>query len=110
LAFDADQKQKDRESQEEIARIRALGGMQTDVNANGQTDAAENMKMNMQQQDMIDKRQQSDRQMENQRQIEQQRLMVEREKAMMDLQKEKVKQDGALKVAKENRVGENKKK
>jgi len=110
LAFDADQKQKDRESQEEIARIRALGGMQTDVNANGQTDAADNMKMNMQQQDMIDKRQQSDRQMENQRQIEQQRLMVEREKAMMDLQKEKVKQDGALKVAKENRVGENKKK
>lgn len=43
LAHEAEQNQLDRDSQEEIAKIRALGGMQTDADLNSVPDAVDNM-------------------------------------------------------------------
>lgn len=48
LAYERERDQLDRESQEKIAEIRALGGIQTDADADGSLDAAENLRKDRQ--------------------------------------------------------------
>lgn len=47
FAHQADENEKDRISNEEVARIRALGGLQSDINANNEIDSAENLGLEM---------------------------------------------------------------
>ena len=105
LTYDAQQAELDRQKDIEIARIRALGGLQSDNNANSIPDAAENLRnANLKQQELNDKRSIASEQSQLKRQSDIDKLMVEREKAQLDLEKERIKQDGALKVAKENKT------
>lgn len=103
LAWDAEQKQFDRESQEEIARIRALGGIQTDVDMDGQIDAAQNQLL-LKQQELSYKQKEMQNKSTQDRQMHNDNMMLEREKMMTDLEKEKLKSDTAKFVAKENKT------
>lgn len=101
-AHEDKQAELDRDTQVEVASIRALGGIQTDVNANATPDAAENLEPFFRQQEIKDKRQQTQDQLNNQKQIETDRLIVAREIAQKKLEGDKYKADTALKIAKEN--------
>lgn len=48
IEHESSENELDRESQERIAEIRALGGIQTDVNTNGELDSLENMRKDRQ--------------------------------------------------------------
>ena len=104
LAFDANEAQLDRESQERIAEIRALGGIQTDVDASGELDAAQNLDNLFKQQELSDKRQVAQDAINQKRQSDFDKTMVQREKNAVELQKAKIQADAALKVAKENKT------
>lgn len=54
--FEASENEKDREKDIRIAEIKALGGVQTDADSNGQLDAEQNLQGIMQNQDEIDKK------------------------------------------------------
>jgi len=102
LVYNAEQAQFKRETDIEVATIRALGGIQTDNNKDGSLDANANLEAHFKQQELSDKRQLNSDQIASKQQSEQQRLILEREKALIGIQKEKIKQEGALKIAKEN--------
>lgn len=104
LAHQDQQKQLDRETQLEIARIRALGGIQTDINKNQIPDAQENLDHQLKQQELLEKRQSSKDELETRKQLDTDKMILEREKAAMDLEKERIKGEFALKVAKENKT------
>ncbi len=104
LAHEDQQKALDRESQERIAEIRALGGMQTDNNADGTLDAQQNLDNYLRSQDIADKRKAGQDQINLKREMDTNKMIIEREKARLELEKEKIKQEGALKVAKENKT------
>ena len=104
LAFDANEAQLDRESQERIAEIRALGGIQTDVDASGELDATQNLDNLFKQQELSDKRQVAQDAINQKRQSDFDKTMVQREKNAVELQKAKIQADAALKVAKENKT------
>lgn len=93
-----------------VAEIRALGGMQTDVDANAVPDAQQNLQAYLKQQEINKRSQDTQNAASLKRQSDVDKMMVDREKAAMDLQKEKIKGEYALKVAKENKVGEKPKK
>lgn len=98
------QKQLDRDNAVEIATIRALGGIQTDNNKDGQTDAMENLEPYFKQQEINDKRKATQDALNQKRQIDTDKMLLEREKAEKELEKEKIKGEYALKVAKENKT------
>lgn len=102
------QKALDRESNEKIATIRALGGVQTDADKNGINDASENIKTFQKQQELLDKRKSTQDTLNAKTQIDTEKMMVEREKSQTELQKEKIKGEYALAVAKENKNKYNK--
>jgi hypothetical protein len=104
LAYDAEQAQLDRDSNEEIARIRALGGLQSDNNADGQLDAAQNLEGTLRAQELGDQRQMADDKINQKRQSDFDKNMVQREKNMVELKKAKIAADAALAVAKENKT------
>ncbi len=104
MAFEADQNEKDRESNEQIALTRALGGLQSDNNADGQLDAKTNLDATLKQQEMDDKRAMATTSTNAKRQTDIDKLTVEREKAHLALEQERIRQKGALDVAKENRT------
>lgn len=104
LAHQDQQKELDRQSAEKIATIRALGGMQTDVDADKTPDAQENLDNFFKQQELNDKKKQSTEQMDYQKQSDTDKMILERERLSADLEKERIKQEGALKVAKENKT------
>lgn len=95
-------KERDRETNVEIATIRALGGMQTDNNANSVPDSTENLTPYLKSQELADKRELAQTQVDMKRESDLNKLLVDREKATKDLEKEKIKGEYALKVAKEN--------
>lgn len=95
-------KQLDRDSREYIASMRALGGIQTDADADGTLDAAQNMQMLMKQQEMQQKAMQLIDERQANRQSEIEKNIIEREKMATDLAKEKIKSETAKFVAKEN--------
>lgn len=101
--------QLDRESQERIAMIRAMGGLQSDNNMDGQLDAKENMDSIIKQQDMENKMRMNKDTLTAKRQEQIDKMAMEREKNILDLEKEKVKGEYALKVAKENKQKHEKK-
>lgn len=98
------QKEMDRQSQEKIAEIRALGGIQTDNNKDSIPDAQQNLDNFFRGQEISDARNNKQDEIAAKRQTDADKMMVEREKAQMGIEKEKIKQDGALKVAKENKT------
>lgn len=102
--FEATENDKDRQKDIEVATIRALGGIQTDNDADSQLDALENLDAHFRQQEINDKRQAANDQLAAKRQADIDKMMVEREKAQKDLEKTKLQGEYALKVAKENKT------
>jgi hypothetical protein len=112
-AFEAEENQKDRDNDLKIATIRALGGMQTDNNANSQPDAMENLNAFFKTQELSQKRQAAKDTIAAKRQTDTDKMMVDLVKANKDVEKEKIKGEYNLKVAKENKTNkelQNKKK
>ena len=104
LAHQDEQKEKDRANQVEIATIRALGGIQSDNNADKIPDAQQNLDNYFRQQDILDKRKASQDAIASKRQTDTEKLLVDREKTKAEIEKERIKQKGLLAVAKENRT------
>jgi hypothetical protein len=104
MAYDADQAERDRQTDIEVASIRALGGLQSDNNKDTQLDAAQNLDNYFRQQEIDDKRQLAQDQVNQKRQADFDKNMVQREKNSVELQKAKIQADAALKVAKENKT------
>ena len=103
LAFKADQAEQDRLKDIQVAEIRALGGLQSDNNADSKLDAAQNLDTFFKQQELADNRQMAQDQLNQKRQADMDKNMVAREKNSVELQKAKIQADAALKVAEENR-------
>jgi hypothetical protein len=103
-AFKANEAQLDRESNERVAEIRALGGLQSDIDADSQIDSKENLDAYFRQQELGDKRQVATDQLNQKRQADFDKNMVQREKNAVELQKAKIAADAALAVAKENKT------
>jgi hypothetical protein len=103
LQNENEQKQLDRESDENIAMIRALGGLQSDSNADGTLDATANMNAYLKEQELQSNARLKQKENDLKKSIDTNKLMLEREKALLDIEKEKIKQKGNLAVAKENK-------
>lgn len=88
----------------EAAEIRALGGMQTDVDANAVPDAQQNLDVYMRQQEISKRSQDAQHAANLKRQSDIDKSIIEREKMATDIQKEKIKAKSAIDVAKENRT------
>lgn len=104
LAFEADQNEQDRINNLDVAKIRALGGLQSDNNMNGQIDAAENLDALIKTQQLSNDALEHSEQLNAQKEANQQKLISEQAKAQADLDKEIIKGEYALKVAEENRT------
>lgn len=104
LAFKANESELDRQSNERIAEIRALGGLQSDNNANSELDAAENLDALLKSQELTDKKKIAQDQLNQKRQADFDKNMVQREKNSVELQKAKIQADATLAVAKENKT------
>lgn len=102
--FEASEGDKDRQTQIEVATIRALGGIQTDVDVDNQIDSAENLDAHFRQQELASKTQIANDQLAAKRQSDVDKILVEREKSQKDLEKTKLQGEYALKVAKENKT------
>lgn len=102
IAHSDEQASLDRESAENIATIRALGGIQTDANASGELDAAEQLDPFFRQQEINEKIRASRDASNIKRQSDTDKLLVQREGAQKKLEGDKYKADMTLKVAKEN--------
>lgn len=100
---DDKQKELDRESEERIATIRALGGLQSDNNKNGEVDSSETLQPYLKQQEIASKERQAQSELEQKKQVDSDKMLLEREKNQTNLEKEKLKGEYALKVAKENK-------
>lgn len=98
------QKELDRRSAERIATIRAEGGLQSDINANGVIDSAENLDPYLKQQEILNNKNIEENKLLAKKQTDTNQMIIAREKARTELEKEKIKQEGALKVAKENKT------
>lgn len=110
LAHEDAQKELDRQSNERIAQIRALGGLQSDIDADGQVDAKANLDAFMKQQDISNRAQQAKDDQALKKEMDTNKMLIEREKAQLELEKEKLKGEYALKVAKENKTNKELKK
>ena len=104
LAFEAEQNEADRENNLDIAKIRAMGGLQSDNNANGSLDAAENLDALIKTQQLSNDAMAAQQQNQTQRETNKNSLIVAQAKAQADLDKEIVKGEYALKIAKENKT------
>jgi hypothetical protein len=102
--FEASENEKDRQKDIDVATIRALGGIQTDNNANTTPDAKENLDAFFKQQQINDARQSAKDVNTTKRQTEMDKLLVEREKSAQEIEKTKIQGEYALKVAKENKT------
>jgi hypothetical protein len=103
LAFEADQKERDRQNQKDIAIIRAMGGLQSDNNQDGEIDAKTNMDFLMKEREMSQKYETSQADISSKEKLQMLKNQSDLEKSRLDIEKEKIKQKGALDVAKENK-------
>lgn len=103
LQHEDEQKERDRQTEIEVATIRSLGGIQTDVNADGEIDSSQNLDGYLKQQELVDKRRAQQDALNQKHQIDTDKMLLEREKARAEIEKEKIKGEYALKVAKENK-------
>lgn len=97
------QKELDRQNALRIAEIRALGGLQSDNNQDGIIDAAQNLAERMKINQAIEKNTQAMKDDMTRKSIDSEKIIAERERQLTELQKEKMKGEYALKVAKENK-------
>lgn len=104
LKFKAHEAELDRDKDIDVATIRALGGIQTDADKDGGLDSSENLDAFFKQQQINDARQTARDNLAAKRQTDIDKLTVDREKASKDVEKEKIKGEYALKVAKENKT------
>lgn len=104
LEFEAAQNDADRQTQIDVAYIRALGGLQSDNNANAIPDAQENLKSQIMAQEVENNRKLGEDTLNQKRQADRDKLLVQREKNLVELQKAKIQADAALAVAKENKT------
>ena len=98
------QKERDRQTQIDIATIRAMGGIQTDVDANNQLDSMQNIEPYLKQQELSNKKKVEEDKLAAQKHTDTNQMIIARERARTELEKERIKQEGALKVAKENKT------
>lgn len=103
MRYDAEEAEKDRQKDIEVASIRALGGLQSDNNVDNKLDAAQNLDAYFRQQELGDKSQIAKDQLNQKRQADFDKNMVQREKNEVELRKAKIQADAALAVAKENK-------
>lgn len=87
----------------EIAKIRALGGLQSDNNMDGQLDAAQNLGLFLKQQDITEKGVANRNAQTQAQQTAQQKAIADERKSQADLDKTIIQAEGALKVAEENK-------
>lgn len=104
IAHDDKQAELNRQNQIKIAEIRALGGVQTDANKDSALDAQQNLDNFFKQQEMADDRQANKDNLTAKRQSDIDKLTAQREKNQTEIEKEKIKAQGNLAVAKENRT------
>ena len=104
LEFEAAQNEADRQKDIDIAYIRALGGLQSDNNANTIPDAQENLQNHIRMQEMENSRRAAEDSLSQKRQSDRDKLLVDRERNLIELQKAKIQADAALAVAKENKT------
>lgn len=100
-AHDDYQKSLDRQTQIEVAAIRALGGKENTVEADlpdvqGQLDSL------FKNQELQDKKKIAQDELNAKKELDTQKMLIEREKAQTELEKVKIQGEYALKVAKEN--------
>lgn len=86
----------------QVATIRALGGMQTDVNTDGQVDSQANLDHYFQQQQLAQQGTQKRQELQTKSQMDMNKLAVEREKSQNKLAGDKYKADASVEVAKIN--------
>lgn len=98
---DDHQKDLDRQTQVEVAAIRALGGKENSVAAD-LPNVENNLDGYFRQQELKDKRQESSDKLINQRQIETDKMILAKEIAQKKLEGEKYRADKSLEIAKEN--------
>lgn len=103
-AFEAEQNDLNRQRDIDVAQIRALGGLQSDNNANGTLDAQENLDNVFRQQELMDQRKFKQDELNQRRQENVDKNALEMQKSQLDLAKEKMKGEYALKIAKENKT------
>ncbi len=104
LAYEAEQAELDRQKDLEVATIRSLGGIQSDNNQNNVVDANENLNAYFKQKELDNKSKLISDQNNIKRQSEVNKMVIEKERMNTELEKEKIKGDFALKVAKENKT------
>jgi hypothetical protein len=104
LTFEADQNEQDRQNQIDVAKIRALGGLQSDNDMNGEIDAAQNLDALIKTQQLSNDAMSQSQQLMAQKEANQQKMIGDQAKAQADLDKEIIKGEYALKVAQENRT------
>lgn len=91
------------ESAENVAVIRSMGGIQTDVNENTVPDSKENLDAYFRQQELVDNRNQKAQELASKRETDLAKLLTEKEKAQISLEKERIKGEYNLKVAEKNK-------
>ena len=102
MAREDEQKELDRQNNISVAQIRAMGGLQSDINANGELDSAENLGM-LKSQELADKKSIKQAELNQKSDSENNKARMQREKSLVEIQKEKIKANTALKIAKENK-------
>lgn len=104
--LDNENKQKDLDRQKDIliAEIRALGGIQTDVDADSVPDAYQNMELLMKRQELQNKTTEVANKAAFDRQSHIDNMILQKQKMLQEIEKEKLKGEYALKVAKENKT------
>jgi hypothetical protein len=95
---------KDRQTQIDVAYIRALGGLQSDNNANAVPDAMENLQNQIRLKELQDNKDANQSALAQKAQSDKDKMLVQREKNLIELQKAKIQADAALAVAKENKT------
>lgn len=103
MAHEDQQKELDRQNQKDIAMIRALGGLQSDNNKDGVIDAQQNLMNQAKIQEMQSKNNIARDQANAKKQADTDKMLIEREKGINELEKEKLKGEYALKVAEKNK-------
>jgi hypothetical protein len=97
-------KQMDYQRETDVASIRASGGMQTDVNANGVPDSQDNLDHLLKQQQLNQQHQQTVDAQQQKRVSDAEKNATTLQTAAMKADAEKYKADKTLQVAKENRT------
>lgn len=101
-AFKASEGDKNRQTQIEVAALRAMGGKDNTV-VSDFPQAQQELDAYFRQQELQDSRQQHSDDLQQKREANMETNLVQREKSQIELKKAKIQADAAVKVAKENK-------